>query len=170
MTDPAQPLLEGAPILGRNYRAEARALSATIFALQQASPCACSRQRRTAGQRCSHVIFTSHVRRDEQQEDPLSRRIPDVPQARAEALDAGIAMVHAGDKPRAGPSSASRTFPPPTSASLGRLGRPDNAPSGKRGPWPDLGQGVAVSLDAEAHDLSAAQRQLVGIFAKSASR
>ena len=112
-----------------------------------------------AGKSTLSRVISGHVRRDGG--EILYRGAPRDVRSPREALDAGIAMVMQETSLAPDLSVFENIFLP----DLGRPGRLSRPTMRRRASeiLADLGQEHAVSLDAEARDLSAAQRQLVEI-------
>ena len=112
-----------------------------------------------AGKSTLSRVISGHVRRDGG--EILYRGAPRDVRSPREALDAGIAMVMQETSLAPDLSVLENIFLP----DLGRPGRLSRPTMRRRASeiLADLGQEHAVSLDAEARDLSAAQRQLVEI-------
>jgi ribose transport system ATP-binding protein/rhamnose transport system ATP-binding protein len=112
-----------------------------------------------AGKSTFSRVISGHVRRDGG--EILYRGAPRDVRSPREALDAGIAMVMQETSLAPDLSVLENIFLP----DLGRPGRLSRPSMRRRASeiLSDLGQERAVSLDAEARDLSAAQRQLVEI-------
>src|SRR5215469_18671774 len=156
MMDPAKPLL-AAHAISKSF-AQTRALVDAHISLRPGVTHALLGANGAGKSTLSRVI-SGHVRRDGG--EILYRGAPrDVRSAR-EALDAGIAMVMQETSLAPDLSVLENIFLP----DLGRPGRLSRPTMRRRASeiLADLGQEHAVSLDAEARDLSAAQRQLVEI-------
>ena len=112
-----------------------------------------------AGKSTLSRVISGHVRRDGG--EILYRGAPRDVRSPREALDAGIAMVMQETSLAPDLSVLENIFLP----DLGRPGRLSRPTMRRRASeiLADLGQEHAVSLDTEARDLSAAQRQLVEI-------
>jgi ribose transport system ATP-binding protein/rhamnose transport system ATP-binding protein len=112
-----------------------------------------------AGKSTFSRVISGHVRRDGG--EILYRGAPRDVRSPREALDAGIAMVMQETSLAPDLSVLENIFLP----DLGRPGRLSRPSMRRRASeiLSDLGQERAVSLDVEARDLSAAQRQLVEI-------
>src|ERR1700733_9057185 len=156
MTDPATPLLEARAISKRF--AQTRALVGANLTLWPGVTHALLGANGAGKSTLSRVI-SGHVRRDSGEivyrGHPLDVRSP------REALDAGLAIVN--QETRLAPDlSVTENIFLPELRWPGRLSRP--AMRRRAGEiLADLGQERSLSLDAEARDLSAAQRQLVEI-------
>ena len=156
MTDPATPLLE-ARAISKSF-AQTRALVDARLSLRPGVTHALLGANGAGKSTLSRVI-SGHVRRDSGEiiyrGQPLDVRSP------REALDAGIAMVMQETSLAPDLSVLENIFLPD-------LGRPGwlSRPAMRRRAGEilaDLGQEHVLPLDAEARDLSAAQRQLVEI-------
>jgi ribose transport system ATP-binding protein/rhamnose transport system ATP-binding protein len=156
MTDPANPLLE-ARAISKSF-AQTRALVDARLSLRPGATHALLGAN-GAGKSTLSRIISGHVRRDSGEivyrGQPLDVRSP------REALDAGIAMVMQETSLAPDLSVLENIFLPD-------LGRPGwlSRPAMRRRAGEilaDLGQEHALPLEAEARDLSAAQRQLVEI-------
>src|SRR5271165_2031030 len=156
MTDLATPLLEASAI-SKSF-AQTRALVGANLSLRPGVTHALLGANGAGKSTLSRVI-SGHVRRDAGQivyrGEPLDARSP------REALDAGIAMVMQETSLAPDLSVLENIFLP----DLGRPGRLSRPTMRRRANeiLADLGQEHALPLDAEARDLSAAQRQLVEI-------
>ena len=156
MTDPGGPLLE-ARAISKSF-AQTRALVGASLSLRPGVTHALLGANGAGKSTLSRVI-SGHVRRDTGQivyrGEPLDVRSP------REALDAGIALVTQETSLAPDLSVLENIFLP----DLGRPGRLSRPTMRRRANeiLADLGQEHAVPLDAEARDLSAAQRQLVEI-------
>src|SRR5580693_7841703 len=156
MTDPAAPLLEARSI-SKSF-AQTRALVGANLTLRPGVTHALLGANGAGKSTLSRVI-SGHVRRDGG--EILYRGAPRDVRSPREALDAGIAMVMQETSLAPDLSVLENIFLP----DLGRPGRLSRPTMRRRASeiLADLGQEHAVSLDAEARDLSAAQRQLVEI-------
>src|SRR6202795_1360180 len=156
MTDPARPLLE-ARAISKSF-AQTRALVGANLTLRPGVTHALLGANGAGKSTLSRVI-SGHVRRDGG--EILYRGAPREVRSPREALDAGIAMVMQETSLAPDLSVLENIFLP----DLGRPGRLSRPTMRRRASeiLADLGQEHAVSLDAEARDLSAAQRQLVEI-------
>ena len=156
MTDPATPLLE-ARAISKSF-AQTRALVGANLTLRPGVTHALLGANGAGKSTLSRVI-SGHVRRDGG--EILYRGAPRDVRSPREALDAGIAMVMQETSLAPDLSVLENIFLP----DLGRPGRLSRPTMRRRASeiLADLGQEHAVSLDAEARDLSAAQRQLVEI-------
>ena len=156
MTDPATPLLE-ARAISKSF-AQTRALVGANLTLRPGVTHALLGANGAGKSTLSRVI-SGHVRRDGG--EILYRGEPRDVRSPREALDAGIAMVMQETSLAPDLSVLENIFLP----DLGRPGRLSRPTMRRRASeiLADLGQEHAVSLDAEARDLSAAQRQLVEI-------
>ena len=156
MTDSATPLLEARAISKRF--AETRALVDARLSLRAGVTHALLGANGAGKSTLSRVI-SGHLRRDSGEivyrGQPLDARSP------REALDAGIAMVMQETSLAPDLSVLENIFLP----DLGRSGRLSRPAMRRRASeiLGDLGQEHALPLEAEARDLSAAQRQLVEI-------
>ncbi len=156
MTDPATPLLE-ARAISKSF-AETRALVDARLSLRAGVTHALLGANGAGKSTLSRVI-SGHLRRDSGEivyrGQPLDARSP------REALDAGIAMVMQETSLAPDLSVLENIFLP----DLGRPGRLSRPAMRRRASeiLGDLGQEHALPLEAEARDLSAAQRQLVEI-------
>ncbi len=156
MTDPATPLLQ-ARAISKSF-AQTRALVDAHLSLRPGVTHALLGANGAGKSTLSRVI-SGHVRRDSGEivyrGQPLDVRSP------REALDAGIAMVMQETSLAPDLSVLENIFLPDLRRP-GRLSRP--AMRRRAGEiLADLGQEQALPLEAEARDLSAAQRQLVEI-------
>ena len=156
MTDPATPLLE-ARAISKSF-AQTRALVGANLTLRPGVTHALLGANGAGKSTLSRVI-SGHVRRDGG--EILYRGEPRDVRSPREALDAGIAMVMQETSLAPDLSVLENIFLP----DLGRPGSLSRPTMRRRASeiLADLGQEHAVSLDAEARDLSAAQRQLVEI-------
>jgi ABC-type sugar transport system ATPase subunit len=156
MTDPATPLLE-ARAISKSF-AETRALIDAHLRLRPGVTHALLGANGAGKSTLSRVI-SGHVRRDSG-EIVYGGQALDVRSPR-EALDAGIAMVMQETSLAPDLSVVENIFLP----DLGRPGRLSRLAMRRRAGeiLGDLGQEHALPLEAEARDLSAAQRQLVEI-------
>jgi ABC-type sugar transport system ATPase subunit len=156
MSDPAAPLLD-ARAISKSF-AQTRALVDAHLTLRPGVTHALLGANGAGKSTLSRVI-SGHVRRDSGEivygGKPLDVRSP------REALDAGIAMVMQETSLAPDLSVLENIFLP----DLGRPGRLSRTAMRRRAGeiLGDLGQEHALRLDAEARDLSAAQRQLVEI-------
>ncbi len=156
MTDLATPLLE-ARAISKSF-ARTRALVDANLSLRPGVTHALLGANGAGKSTLSRVV-SGHVRRDAGQivyrGEPLDVRSP------REALDAGIAMVTQETSLAPDLSVLENIFLP----DLGRPGRLSRQTMRRRASeiLADLGQEHVLPLDAEARDLSAAQRQLVEI-------
>jgi ribose transport system ATP-binding protein len=156
MTDPANPLLE-ARAISKSF-AQTRALVDAHLSLRPGVTHALLGANGAGKSTLSRVI-SGHVRRDSGEivygGQPLNVRSP------REALDAGIAMVMQETSLAPDLSVLENIFLP----DLGRPGRLSRPVMRRRAGeiLGDLGQEHVLPLQAEARDLSAAQRQLVEI-------
>ena len=156
MTDSAVPLLE-ARAISKSF-AETRALVDARLTLRAGVTHALLGANGAGKSTLSRVI-SGHLRRDSGEivyrGQPLDARSP------REALDAGIAMVMQETSLAPDLSVLENIFLP----DLGRPGRLSRPAMRRRASeiLGDLGQEHALPLEAEARDLSAAQRQLVEI-------
>jgi ABC-type sugar transport system ATPase subunit len=156
MTDPAAPVLE-ARAISKSF-AQTRALVGANLTLRPGVTHALLGANGAGKSTLSRVI-SGHVRRDGG--EILYRGEKRDVRSPREALDAGIAMVMQETSLAPDLSVLENIFLP----DLGRPGRLSRPTMRRRASeiLADLGQEHAVSLDAEARDLSAAQRQLVEI-------
>src|SRR6202167_3658777 len=156
MTDPAIPVLE-ARAISKSF-GQTRALVGANLTLRPGVTHALLGANGAGKSTLSRVI-SGHVRRDGG--EMLYRGGPRDVRSPREALDAGIAMVMQETSLAPDLSVLENIFLP----DLGRPGRRSRPTMRRRGSeiLADLGQEHAVSLDTEARDLSAAQRQLVEI-------
>ena len=156
MTDPGSPLLE-ARAISKSF-AQTRALVGANLTLRPGVTHALLGANGAGKSTLSRVI-SGHVRRDGG--EILYRGEPRDVRSPREALDAGIAMVMQETSLAPDLSVLENIFLP----DLGRPGRLSRPTMRRRASeiLADLGQEHAVSLDTEARDLSAAQRQLVEI-------
>jgi ribose transport system ATP-binding protein/rhamnose transport system ATP-binding protein len=156
MTDPGIPLLE-ARAISKSF-AQTRALVGANLTLRPGVTHALLGAKGAGKSTLSRVI-SGHVRRDGG--EILYRGAPRDVRSPREALDAGIAMVMQETSLAPDLSVLENIFLP----DLGRPGRLSRPTMRRRASeiLGDLGQERAVSLDTEARDLSAAQRQLVEI-------
>jgi ABC-type sugar transport system ATPase subunit len=156
MTDPATPLLE-ARAISKSFAAT-RALEEAHISLRPGVTHALLGAN-GAGKSTLSRIISGHVRRDSG-EIVYGGQALDVRSPR-EALDAGIAMVMQETSLAPDLSVLENIFLP----DLGRPGRLSRLAMRRRAGeiLGDLGQEHALPLEAEARDLSAAQRQLVEI-------
>ena len=156
MTDLATPVLE-ARAISKSF-AQTRALVGANLTLRAGVTHALLGANGAGKSTLSRVI-SGHVRRDGG--EILYRGAPRDVRSPREALDAGIAMVMQETSLAPDLSVLENIFLP----DLGRPGRLSRPAMRRRATeiLADLGQEHAVSLDVEARDLSAAQRQLVEI-------
>jgi ribose transport system ATP-binding protein len=156
MTDSATPLLE-ARAISKSF-AQTRALIDARLSLRSGVTHALLGANGAGKSTLSRVI-SGHVRRDAG--EIVYRGQPLDARSAREALDAGIAMVTQETSLAPDLSVLENIFLP----DLGRPGRLSRPVMRRRAGeiLSDLGQEYALPLDAEARDLSAAQRQLVEI-------
>src|ERR1700744_3198684 len=156
MTEPGIPLLE-ARAISKSF-AQTRALVGANLTLRPGVTHALLGANGAGKSTLSRVI-SGHVRRDGG--EVLYRGAPRDVRSPREALDAGIAMVMQETSLAPDLSVLENVFLP----DLGRPGHLSRPTMRRRASeiLANLGQEHAVSLDAEARDLSAAQRQLVEI-------
>jgi ribose transport system ATP-binding protein/rhamnose transport system ATP-binding protein len=156
MTDPPTPLLE-ARAISKSFGQTSALVDAHLSLRPGVTHALLGAN--GAGKSTLSRIISGHVRRDEGEivyrGQPLDVRSP------REALDAGIAMVMQETSLAPDLSVLENIFLP----NLGRPGRLSRPAMRRRAGeiLGDLGQEHALPLDAEARDLSAAQRQLVEI-------